>query len=52
MKGLHPLQEKWKIVVGNNPGLLNDLISMYHNSFIGGHSSSIVTAKKVGELFY
>jgi hypothetical protein len=52
MEGLYPLQEKRKIVVGNNTGLLNDLISIYHNSFIGGHSSSIVTTKKIGELFY
>lgn len=52
MEGLHPLQEKGKIVASNNPSLLNDIISIYHNSFIGGHSSSIVTTKKVGELFY
>lgn len=38
------------IIVGNNPGLLNDLIFIYHNSLIGGHSSSIVNAKKVGDF--
>lgn len=36
--------------MGNNPGLLNDLIFIYHNSLIGGHSSSIVNAKKVGDF--
>ena len=44
--------KKRKIIVGNIPGLLNDLISIYYNSLIGGHSGSIMNAKKVGDLFY
>nr|XP_034889166.1 uncharacterized protein LOC118029398 [Populus alba] len=46
------LYRKGKLVVGNNPDLQGQLISLYHDSALGGHSSITATAKRVGSLFY
>ena len=46
------LYRKGKLVVGNDPTLQGQLISLYHDSAIGGHSGITVTAKRVGSLFY
>jgi hypothetical protein len=46
------LYRKGKLVVGNDPDLQGQLISLYHDSAIGGHSGIIVTVKRVGSLFY
>jgi len=40
------------IYTGNDPTLQGQLISLYHDSAIGGHSGITVTAKLVGSLFY
>jgi hypothetical protein len=39
-------------VVGSNQELRSKLISMFHNSTVGGHSDMMVIAKMVGSLFY
>ena len=46
------LNRKGKIVVGHNPALHNKLIALYHDTAAGGHSGVVVTAQKVGSLFY
>jgi hypothetical protein len=46
------LNRKGKIVVGSNEELRGKIISMFHNSTVGGHSGMRVTAKSVGSLFY
>jgi len=46
------LNWKGKIVVGHNPILHNKLIALYHDIASGGHSRVVVTAQKVGSLFY
>jgi len=46
------LNRKGKVVVGKNPALRDKLISMFHNSVVGGHSGMTVTAKTIGGLFY
>jgi len=46
------LNRKEKVVVGNNQELRGKLISMFHNSTMGGHSGMMVTTKTVGSLFY
>jgi len=40
------------VVVGNSDELRSKLISMFHNSVIGGHSGMTVTTKTVESLFY
>jgi len=39
-------------VVGNDPDLQGKLISLYHDSTIGGQSSITVTSKRLGSLLY
>ena len=46
------LNRKEKVVVGNNQELRGKLISMFHNSTMGGHSGMMITTKTVGSLFY
>jgi hypothetical protein len=46
------LNRKGKVVVGKNPALRDKLISMFHNSAVGGHSGMTVTSKTIGGLFY
>ena len=46
------LYRKGKLVVGNNSDLQGQLISLYHDSALGGHSDITATAKRVGSLFY
>jgi hypothetical protein len=43
---------KGKVVVGRDLEMQNKLISMFHNSTVGGHSSMTVTSKIIGGLFY
>jgi hypothetical protein len=46
------LFRKGKLVVGRNPTLQHQLISMYHDTSLGGHSGSTVTAARVASMFY
>ena len=46
------LNRKGKIVVGRDLELQSKLISLYHNSVVGGHSGVTATTKRVGSLFY
>jgi IS30 family transposase len=43
---------KGKVVVGNNSVLRSQIIFMFHNSALEGHSGMTVTSKTVGSLFY
>lgn len=43
---------KKNIVFGNDPTLYNKLISLCHDSFMGGHSSATVIVKRVKGIFY
>ncbi|KAB5521787.1 hypothetical protein DKX38_026106 [Salix brachista] len=43
------LYRKGKLVVGNNPDLQRQLISLYHDSALGGHSGITATIKRVGQ---
>jgi hypothetical protein len=46
------LNKKGKVVVDRDPELRHKLISMFHNSAMGGHSGMTVTSKTIGGLFY
>ena len=46
------LIRKGKVVVGQEPALQKQLIGLYHNSAVGGHSGATVTSKKLGQVFY
>jgi len=46
------LNRKGKVVVGHNMALRSQIISLFHNSAVGGHSGMTVTSKTVGSLFY
>jgi len=50
--GQWPPIEEGKIMVGRDLDLHRRLISLYHNSAVGGHSGSMAIAKRVGSLFY
>jgi len=42
------LNRKGKVIVGNNTELRNKLISMFHNSAMGGYLGMTMTSKTVG----
>jgi hypothetical protein len=46
------LFRKGKLVVGHNPTLQHQLISMYHDTSLGGHSGSTVTTARLAIMFY
>jgi hypothetical protein len=46
------LNRKGKVVVGHNMALHSQIISVFHNSAVGGHSGMTMTSKTVGSLFY
>jgi len=46
------LNKKGKVVVGNNMALRSQIISLFHNLAMGGHSEMTVTSKTMGNLFY
>jgi hypothetical protein len=46
------LIRKGKVVVGQAPNLQNQLIRLYHDFAVGGHSGATVTSKKLGQVFY
>jgi transposase InsO family protein len=46
------LNRKGRVVVGNNRALRSQIISLFHNSALGGHSGMTVTSKTVSNLFY
>ena len=46
------LIRKGKVVVGQVPSLQRQIISLYHDSTVGGHSGAAVTSKKSGQMFY
>jgi hypothetical protein len=46
------LNRKGRVVVGNNRALRSQIISLFHNSALEGHSGMIVTSKTVSNLFY
>ena len=43
---------KGKLVVGNNIALQHQLINIYHDTALGGHSRSTVTTARVASIFY
>ena len=44
------LRRKGKLVVGQDPNLREELLSLFHNSPIGGHSSVDATMKRLGSV--
>ena len=46
------LYRNGKLVVGNDPSLQTNIIQLFHNSPLGGHSGITVTKKKIASLFY
>jgi hypothetical protein len=42
------LNSKKKVVIGNNSAMRSQIISMFHNSALRGHSGMTVTSKMVG----
>ncbi|GKB74012.1 transposon ty3-G gag-pol polyprotein, partial [Tanacetum coccineum] len=46
------LRRKGKVVVRNDPELRKELVQLFHDEAIGGHSGAYVTMKKLGALFY
>ena len=41
------LIRKGKVVVGQAPNLQHQLIKLYHDSAVGGHSGATITSKKI-----
>ena len=46
------LRRKGKLVVGQDPKLREELLSLFHSSPIGGHSGAEVTMKRLGSVCY
>jgi hypothetical protein len=46
------LNRKGKVVVGKDPKLQNKLISMFHDSTVGGHLGMTITSKTIEGMFY
>ena len=46
------LNRKGKVVVGNNRALRSQIIALFHNSAVGGHSGMTVASKTMSSLFY
>ncbi|GKC03690.1 retrotransposon-related protein, partial [Tanacetum coccineum] len=46
------LRRKGKLVVGSDVALRTQLMSVFHNEPVGGHSGVHATIKKLGSLFY
>ncbi|GJR94732.1 putative mitochondrial protein [Tanacetum coccineum] len=46
------LRRKGKLVIGNNDTLRSQLIKVFHNEPLGGHSCIQVSLKKLSSLFY
>ena len=46
------LFRKGKLVAGNNIELQHQLINVYHDTSLGGHSGSTVTTARVASIFY
>ena len=46
------LYRKGKVMVGNDPTLKQQLLQVFHDSAVGGHSGREVTKKKLGSVLY
>ena len=46
------LYRKGKLVVGNHPSLQQQIIQLFHDTPLGGHSGIKVTKRKLSTLFY
>ena len=46
------LRRKGKLVVGQDPKLKEELLSLFHSSFAGGHSGAEATMKRLGSVCY